>query len=533
MSEDNAMKRPASDSESSSKKPKLDHDENDQLNDLFADTLPDFDSKHHANEHGEDLHSNPLDFGTDPLAIDFDNIPSNLLEALPAATDNINNTSNSNNSNNDINNNNSINNSNNINNVNVTSNISGSGSGPLSSNVRATPNATTSSSSSFGKSASPLDGKLTEKQSVTPIKTEVREGDSLLSSSVVNRPLGPSTAVHSSTTVPTTSISSGNLAGQVPAPVSSVSAIQFPQSTFQQNRDLPSVSSASLADTKEKQLDPSKLNDAIAAAGVDIQREEELLTIQQTRTTDVSRDLRQFLRSSKPPAFLNPYHVASFMNRVARENGVQQNFLQDGDLLELMSASCEMWLSSILGKTVLLSRHRRRGIPQPTNAKNGKKASSNANSAPRSELSKELRNLAVRQKELEERRISKRIMLGLEKNGADPDGDQNGDSKAGAEETLHRAANATAAMMTMKTGVKKYSWMTSTSSAGADTAKAGADTEKGKQSALLSVRGDNGLRFREIRSGNTITMKDILGAIEGERMGTQRAIIKGYAKLKD
>lgn len=276
--------------------------------------------------------------------------------------------------------------------------------------------------------------------------------------------------------------------------------------------------------------DTSKLNDAIAAAGVDIHQEEELLLQQQlNRRSDVSNDLKQYLKASKPPAFLNPYHTASFMNKVARENGVYQNFLQDGELLELISASCENWIANILTKTVVLSRHRRRGVPNLT-SKN--KKGTNAANIPRSELSKEIRNLASKQKELEERRVAKRILLGLEKSASDPT-NEDVDGKAGAEETLHRAANATAAMMTMNPGRKKYSWMTSNSGAN-EVAKAGAETDgKGKQSTIISVRGDNGLRFREIRSGNLITLKDLLGVIEDERMGTEKAIIKGYAKLKD
>ncbi|KAK6202745.1 transcription initiation factor TFIID subunit 4 [Scheffersomyces amazonensis] len=280
--------------------------------------------------------------------------------------------------------------------------------------------------------------------------------------------------------------------------------------------------------------DPSRLNDAIVAAGVDIQQEEELLLQQQYRRDDVSKDLKQIIRSSKPPPFLNGYHLASFVTKVARENGVQQYFLQEAELLELVSAACETWLSNIIHKTIILARHRRRGIPalNPKNKKPGSgsgSSNSSSSSVVRSELSKELRNLALRQKDLEERRVQKRIALGLEKNDIDGNGDGS-DSKAGVEETLHRAANATAAMMS-NTGRKKYSWMTSANGGATDASK-GSD-EKGKKSSIISIRGENGLRYREIRTGNSVTMKDLLGAIEGERMGTDKAIVKAYAKLKD
>lgn len=132
-------------------------------------------------------------------------------------------------------------------------------------------------------------------------------------------------------------------------------------------------------------------------------------------------------------------------------------------------------------------------------------------------------------------------MLGLEKSPNDPSNTgENGDSKAGAEETLHRAANATAAMMTMNLGKKKYSWMTSSNGSGgggggADLGKSGNGASKDgrKESPIISIRGDNGLRFREIRSGNSVVMKDLLEAIEDEKRGTRNAIVKGYAKLKD
>lgn len=127
------------------------------------------------------------------------------------------------------------------------------------------------------------------------------------------------------------------------------------------------------------------------------------------------------------------------------------------------------------------------------------------------------------------------MALGLEKDGTDPGNGDPANGKAGAEETLHRAANATAAMMTMNPGRKKYSWMTANAgSGGGDDSKVASEKDgKSKQSSIIAARGDNGLRFREIRSGNSVTMKDLLGALEDERMGTEKAVLKGYAKLKD
>ncbi|KAL7665222.1 Transcription initiation factor TFIID subunit 4 [[Candida] zeylanoides] len=327
------------------------------------------------------------------------------------------------------------------------------------------------------------------------------------------------------------------------------------------NIDRPSAMSGAPPVDPKSQLhtdDPVKLNDALAAAGVDIQQEEELLAQQhaaRNRQIAAQQQVLQRQRQTQIPRispFINPYHLSSFMQRVARENGVHQNFFQDTELLELMSAACEQWLAGLATKTIILSRHRRRGIPTLVEQKTGKKGSitSSVPSNQRSEISRELRNLAVKQKEMEEKRVQKRIALGLE------DGTTNGEAengKAGAEETLHRAANATAAMMS-NTGRKKYSWMTAgadsgggsgggSGASGAGGAGGGGGSGvgkvgesiggKAKQSSILAARGDNGLRYREIRTGKTVTMKDLLGALEEERMGVERALIKGYAKLKD
>lgn len=297
---------------------------------------------------------------------------------------------------------------------------------------------------------------------------------------------------------------------------------------------------ASTAADKSKVEDPSKLNDALAAAGVDIQREEELLSSNYTRLPlnplqqQMVQRQRQGYGQSTP--FLQPYHLAVFMNRVGRENGMVQNFMLDTEMLEFMSSACKDWISNLVTKTVTISRHRRRGIPALSSANGPGGAGARQKVVPtsqRSEVSKDLRELALRQKSLEERRVEKRALLGLERSGevAPETG-----AKDGNDETLHRAANATAAMMTMNPGRKKYSWMTSgAAGGGAEDAKAAAGGKENgaKQSVLILARGDNGLRFREIRTGNMITTKDLLSVLEDERMGVSKAIVKGYARLKD
>lgn len=286
---------------------------------------------------------------------------------------------------------------------------------------------------------------------------------------------------------------------------------------------------------KDKAEDPSKLNDALAAAGVDIQREEELLSTNYNRNA-LNIQQQQIMNRQRQSygqlnSFLHPYDVALFMNRVARENGVMQNFMVDPEMLDFMSGACKEWISGIVTKTAALAKHRRRAIPafNPRNKANGKQKV--IPSSQRSEVAKELRNLALKQKEMEERRVAKRALLGLEK--SDEVAPESG-NKAGADETLHRAANATAAMMTSNPSRKKYSWMTSGAAGTREDTKSTANNDFGqKQSSLISARGENGLRFREIRTGNHITSKDLLGVLEDERMGTTKAVIKGYARLKD
>ncbi|EGV64901.1 transcription initiation factor TFIID subunit 4 [Yamadazyma tenuis] len=264
--------------------------------------------------------------------------------------------------------------------------------------------------------------------------------------------------------------------------------------------------------------DPSKLNDALAAAGVDIQREEELLMQQQlSRVPQQPQFNQQRVAVSQ---FLNPYHVNTYMQKSARENGVLQNFLQDPEVLEIMSASCERWISDIVAKTIVMARHRQNSAPI------GKSKTTSG----KSDMYSELRGLAKKHRELEEQRVERRIALGLEKS------DDNGkyENKAGSEETLHRAANATAAMMTSNPGRKKYSWMTS--GAGGPNGGSAGVSEKdsnSKRSHLLSSRGDNGIRLNNTRITQAVTMKDLLAAIEDERMNVQNALVKGYSKLRD
>lgn len=482
----------------------------DQLNDIFNDPLPGFGGSESNstpyNDNAQEGELGPENFDAtlpkegDPLDIDFDNLPTNFLEAEQAT---------------------------NANNGSQVDTPSGPGSVP---NMSVTTNSA-SMSASPNNTPRPTPLSKTNSRSETPVGNSSRatyDGTNLKQEFGINGLSNKQEALNRYSQMPPTN-RMNHLAPQ-PQGIQGLNTSSIDR--------IPNTSASN-----KEQLhtnDPSKLNDALAAAGVDIQHEEELLMQQHLNRSS------RFPSAQQPPrqrfaqtSLFSPYHVAAFMQRVARENGVMQNFYQDAELLELMSTSCENWLSNIITKTIILSRHRRRGIPTITNTKQNKKTASSSastsNPALRSELSKELRNLAAKQKEMEERRVSKRMALGLEKDGTDPGNGDPANGKAGAEETLHRAANATAAMMTMNPGRKKYSWMTANAgSGGGDDSKVASEKDgKSKQSSIIAARGDNGLRFREIRSGNSVTMKDLLGALEDERMGTEKAVLKGYAKLKD
>ena len=113
------------------------------------------------------------------------------------------------------------------------------------------------------------------------------------------------------------------------------------------------IDTTNASSTKERDQDTSKLNDAIAAAGVDIQQEEEILLQQQLNRKSaegMASNLKSVIRSSKLPPFLHNYHLAAFIDKVAKQNGIQQNFLMDGEMLELISAACETWLSNLATK---------------------------------------------------------------------------------------------------------------------------------------------------------------------------------------
>ncbi|ODV94419.1 hypothetical protein PACTADRAFT_25432, partial [Pachysolen tannophilus NRRL Y-2460] len=251
--------------------------------------------------------------------------------------------------------------------------------------------------------------------------------------------------------------------------------------------------------------DQEKLTDAVLAAGIDLKAEENLLAVSSNNANAPhGSGISASKRSVRSEAFLNPRQLAAFMRKVAAESGLKQIFDSEREILELISSASETYMSDIITNAVVYSRHRRRPITSKTSH----------SSTPRSDISKALREIATRQKEQEEKRVQKRIALGI-------DAVEDKQEKAGAEETLHRAANATAAMMT-SSKKKKYSWMTGAS---------GSNNNAPKTNSAIASRGDSGIRFREAREEQAVVVKDLIAALENRNIGVDKTLTKAYNKL--
>lgn len=253
----------------------------------------------------------------------------------------------------------------------------------------------------------------------------------------------------------------------------------------------------------KSQSDPNKMQDVLFSAGVDIREEEALLN----SSVNASKTQSQASNAEIPnhPPFLHPEQLGMFMRKACKNQGFSQNFSKNPEVLGIMSTACEMYMKDIITNSLTISRHRRRAVK--------------VNSGQRNEVANVLRTIAVAQKKEEERRVKKRIALGLEKEDLE--------NKLDSEETLHRASNVTAGL---RAGSKKqYGWLTSS------TSKPTVMGSKayGKVAAAVAARGDSGLRFREAREEPGIVMRDLLYALENRRNGVRNVISKGYARIRD
>ncbi|ANB14967.1 Taf4p [Sugiyamaella lignohabitans] len=260
-------------------------------------------------------------------------------------------------------------------------------------------------------------------------------------------------------------------------------------------------------------VDPDKLSDALLSAGVDLKEEENLLSSTLQRNDYPAgvpmpgNQANAYIQTPPPPPplvqtpFLDPRNVQRSIFKSSNEQGVRYVIDKENEIASVISASCEEWLNNIITSAVSLSRHRRR-----------------SRNDVHSNIAKALRNIAIKDKEQEEKYAARRLAMDLasgDPSAADEKRQQEN------EETQHRATNATALMMTQ--GRKKYSWMTGGSSPAA-TARTPAGTRS---------RNETTIRYREAREEPGVVLRDLLAALEDRRAGVENAIVKGYAKMRN
>lgn len=265
-------------------------------------------------------------------------------------------------------------------------------------------------------------------------------------------------------------------------------------------------SSGSSSNAQQK-VDPNKMSDVLFSAGVDIREEEALLHSSITTSKNAQSQNAAVAKLLKNPPFLHPDQVSKMMKKVlVNQNCKNVNeMIKNNDILNMMSTACETYMRDILTNAIVISRHRRKAVK--------------INSGRRSEVAIALKAIAQQQKKDEERRVKKRIALGLEK--------EDYENKIDSEETLHHASNVTAGL---RAGSKKqYGWLTS--SVGKPTNTGVKST--GRVASDIAARGDSGLKYREAREEPGIVMRDLLNALENRRMGVHNVISKGYARIRD
>ncbi|KAJ8101674.1 transcription initiation factor TFIID component TAF4 family-domain-containing protein [Lipomyces tetrasporus] len=302
--------------------------------------------------------------------------------------------------------------------------------------------------------------------------------------------------------------------------------------------------------------DPNDFSDALLSAGVDLREEEQLLSSsipirsqsfkaggagapggllgpiptltddELLSTFDMTPD--DTLHAHRRTPFLDLHVLRQVVATVALENDIHPppftvpstvTETKDNDALVLISLACQEWLSNILTSAIITSRYRRESGNSMSNA---------------SEVAKALRQIAIKDKEAEDK--YKIAQAALEaRSGAAGVADGSGkahDSARGAhatEEVMHRAANATAAMM-VSGGRKRYSWMTSGGS-GSNSPSAGGAVGGGSKKD--STTGGHGIRLREAKEEQSVVMRDLLTVLEDERIGVQKVLTKGWTRLRD
>ncbi|KAK9449758.1 transcription initiation factor TFIID component TAF4 [Limtongia smithiae] len=289
------------------------------------------------------------------------------------------------------------------------------------------------------------------------------------------------------------------------------------------------------AGTPGPATNPDDFSDALVSAGVDLRQEEQLLSSSiPIRAQTFPAVGRAGLTSGYfdnngsyfgDEAFITPeetlqrHRRAPFLDLHAATAGDGK----DNDALTLISLACQEWLSDILTAVMITSAYRRdSGARTITNP---------------SDVAKALRQIAIKDKEREEKYQQAKLSLehshgvsGNSESGAG-DGKPGGSEKNShaTEEVLHRQTNATAALMMAGGRSKKYSWMMGS---GGGAASPAAPTP-GSISRRESGAGGHGIRIREAREEQSVVMRDLLSVLEYERVGVEKAVAKGWAKIRD
>ena len=258
------------------------------------------------------------------------------------------------------------------------------------------------------------------------------------------------------------------------------------------------------------------LSDAVAASGVNIRAEEEAMANSSLSLSISKKHIEQ-------NNFLKHEQLSWFIHNILDKQGIKPLNI-DNDVTNLISSSCENYMSQIIADIIIMMRHRRHlsDIVNNNNNNNNNNKSKNKKSSKnsknsiqnlssinnKSEISKALRDLASKHKEREEKRIRRRIFLGLEE-------------EKPVEEIVqdHNQTNLTANLMMSGSKQKKYSWMQSSSN--------------NNSNSNFNSLGDNGIRYREAREEPSVVMRDLIAALENRRMGVSEVLLKAYARLKD
>ncbi|KAK9466768.1 transcription initiation factor TFIID component TAF4 family-domain-containing protein [Lipomyces arxii] len=293
------------------------------------------------------------------------------------------------------------------------------------------------------------------------------------------------------------------------------------------------------APTKE---DPNDYSDALLSAGVNLREEEQLLSLslpvrtqsfssRQTLTASGSsflsataledQSLIQY-DSANDDTFFSHRRTPFLDLRAVRHIITTQSNESKNDAAVLISLACQEWLSNILTASIITSRYRRESALRNTST----------SISSYSDVAKALRQIAIKDKELEEKFQLARSSLEIHTGSTLNDSTRVHDGEKlphVTEEVMHRAANATAALM-VSGGRKKYSWMTNSSGGGALAAQGSPAPGSVKKDLGAS---SHGIRIREAREEQGIVMRDLLSVLEGERIGVDKAITKGWTRVRD